>query len=160
MKAFFVAALLGAALCAASASAGNKVEFPALKIATLDGGSFDLTAQRGKWVIVNFWATWCTPCIKEMPELSAFVSSRKDVAAIGLAWEDTEREEVLAFAKQHPVAFPLAQIDYDHIPADIEAPRGLPTTYLIAPDGRVAKKFVGPITGDDLGKAIDAAAAK
>ncbi|MBX3689564.1 TlpA disulfide reductase family protein [Dokdonella sp.] len=141
-------------------AAGATAERPSLAVTTLDGQPFDLAAQRGKWVIVNFWATWCTPCIKEMPELSAFVSSRKDVAAIGLAWEDTEREEVLAFAKKHPVSYPLAQIDYDHMPADFETPRGLPTTYLIAPDGRVAKKFVGPITVDDLSKAIGAAAAK
>ena len=59
---------------------------PALKVTTLDGKPFDLAAQRGHWVIVNFWATWCVPCIKEMPDISAFVASHADVRAIGLEY--------------------------------------------------------------------------
>ena len=141
---------------AAPALAAPTAERPSLSVTTLDGKTFDLAAQRGKWVIVNFWATWCSPCIEEMPALSAFVASRKDVSAIGLAWEETERAEIDAFVKAHPVEYPLAQVDvYEPLP-DFESPRGLPTTYLIAPDGRVAKKFVGPITAVDLEKAIAA----
>lgn len=150
----FVAALLSSP---AGAAPAETAKVPELKVTTLDGGQFDLAAQRGKWVIVNFWATWCTPCIKEMPDISEFVASRKYVAAIGLAWEDTEKAELDAFARQHPVKYPLAQVDvYEPLPG-FETPRGLPTTYLIAPDGTVAKKFVGPLTGDDLDKAIAAA---
>lgn len=149
------------ALAAFAAAAGmvraETPKQPALEVATLDGGRFDLAAQRGKWVIVNFWATWCSPCIKEMPDISEFVAGRKDVVAIGLAYEDTEKAEVEAFAKAHPVKYPLALVDVYKPPADFETPRGLPTTYLIAPDGTVAKKFTGPITGDDLDKAIAAA---
>ena len=123
---------------------------PTLSIATLDGKTFDLAAHRGHWVIVNFWATWCSPCIKEMPDISAFVAAHKDVAAIGIAWEDTERAEIDAFVKAHPVSYPLAQGDVYKPLEDFEEPRGLPVTYVIAPDGTVRKKFTGPITGDDL----------
>ena len=123
---------------------------PTLSIATLDGKTFDLAAQRGHWVIVNFWATWCSPCIKEMPDISAFVAAHKDVAAIGIAWEETERAEIDAFVKAHPVAYPLAQGDLDKPLEGFEVPRGLPTTYVIAPDGTIVKKFTGPITGADL----------
>ena len=95
-----------------------------------------------------------------MPDISRFVASRKDVAAIGLAWEDTPREEVMDFVRKHSVGYPLAQLDVYEPLAGFESPRGLPTTYLVDPAGRIARKFTGPITGRDLGKAIDAAASK
>jgi len=158
MKRFLLpTALLLATLACASAWAGSvTAEKPTLRIATLDGGTFDLADHRGQWVIVNFWATWCAPCIKEMPDLSAFVESHANVAAIGIAWEDTERAEIDAFVKVHKVAYPLAQGDVYAPLADFEEPRGLPLTFLIAPDGRVARKFVGPVSGGELEKAIAA----
>jgi hypothetical protein len=67
---------------------------------------------------------------------------------------------VTAFVAAHPVKYPIAQVNMDRQPADFETPRGLPTTYLIAPDGTVAKKFTGPIVADDLAAAIASAAPK
>ena len=83
---------------------------PALQVTTLDGATFDLAAQRGKWVIVNFWATWCSPCIKEMPDISQFVAARSDVAAIGLAFGGEEKADVVAFLAKHPVKYPMANL--------------------------------------------------
>jgi thiol-disulfide isomerase/thioredoxin len=127
---------------------------PVLKLTTIDGKEFDLASHRGNWVIVNFWATWCAPCIAEMPELSAFIQSRKDVDGIGLAYEDTDRQEIVDFLDKNPVVYPIAQIDVDNPPPDFDTPRGLPTTFLIAPDGAVAKQFLGPIKDKDLEQAI------
>lgn len=123
---------------------------PQLKIKTFDGKSFDLAAQRGKWVVVNYWATWCVPCIKEMPDISTFVKERKDVVAIGLAFEDTDPKDIEAFLKKHPVSYAIAQVDVMDPPKDFGAPKGLPTTWIIAPDGRIAKQFVGPVTAEKL----------
>lgn len=153
-----LAGLLGLILLSAPAGVlAETIAKPALKVETLDGKTFDLASKRGQWVIVNFWATWCAPCIAEMPELSAFIKSHKDVSGIGLAYEDTDRQEIIDFLKQRQVDYPIAQIDVDDPPADFATPRGLPTTYLIAPDGSVAKQFLGPIKEKDLEQAIAAA---
>jgi thiol-disulfide isomerase/thioredoxin len=130
---------------------------PSLKVTTLDGKPFDLAAERGKWVIVNYWATWCGPCIKEMPDISRFVAAHgKDVAAIGLAYDDSDTADIKAFLAKHPVAYPVAQVHLDSPPKDFDEPRGLPTTWLIGPDGKVAKRFVGTVNEASLGAAIKA----
>ena len=143
-----------AAVPAAAPAAPAQVEFPALKVATIDGAQWDLAAHRGKWVVVNFWATWCAPCLKEMPELSALDAMREHVEVIGLAYEENTPEGLQAFLKDHPVVYPVALVDVYDPPADFETPRGLPMTYLIAPDGKVAKRFLGPVTTAEIEAAI------
>ena len=124
---------------------------PTLVVKTIDDNTFDLSKQSGKWVIVNYWATWCSPCLKELPDISAFVSTHKDkVAAIGLDFEDTDKADVVKFLQSHQLSYPVAQVDPDKPPKDFDTPQGLPNTYVIAPDGRVAKTFLGPITTKDL----------
>jgi hypothetical protein len=83
-------------------------------------------------------------------------ASRKDVTAIGLAFEDTDPKEVKAFLAKHAVAYPIAQLDPTEPPKDFGEPKGLPTTFLIAPDGHLAKRFVGGVDGKKLGDAIAA----
>ena len=134
---------------------GSKV--PALSIATLDGATFDLASRRGQWVVVNFWATWCSPCLKEMPELSALDAMREHIEVIGLAYEDIEPADLREFLKQHPVVYPIAIVDVYDPPRDFATPRGLPMTYLIGPDGTIAKQFLGPVTAQDVEAAIAAA---
>lgn len=143
-----------AALALAGPAAAATATVPDLKVTTLDGKPFSLASQHGKWVIVNYWATWCVPCIKEMPDISAFVKNHKNVTAIGLAFEDTDAKDIRAFVAKHPVVYPIAQVDVTDPPKAFEEPKGLPTTYLIAPDGTVAKRFVGPVTEQSLGEAI------
>lgn len=146
---------IAVALCAGTAAATEPAASPAtpaLKVTTLDGATFDLSTKRGKWIIVNYWATWCGPCIKEMPALSAFDDAHDDVEVIGLAYEDTDRDELVAFLAKRPVGYPVAQIDIDDPPRDFGVPRGLPVTWIIRPDGSVARQFVGPVNEKDLAK--------
>jgi thiol-disulfide isomerase/thioredoxin len=139
----------------ASAAVAATAAKPALVVTTLDGGSFDLSKQSGKWVIVNYWATWCSPCLKELPDISAYVTAHKDkVAAIGLDFEDSDKADVEKFLKTHVLSYPVAQVDVDSPPKDFDTPKGLPNTYVIAPDGHVAKAFTGPITAKDLDEVI------
>lgn len=142
---------------APAAKPAASVQRPRLRVATLDGKTFDLAEQRGKWTIVNFWATWCGPCLKEMPELSALDAMREHIVVVGLAYEDTTPEAMQAFIKEHPVVYPIALVDVYDPPEDFETPRGLPMTYIIGPDGAVAKQYMGPVTArmieDDIAKA-------
>jgi len=146
MKYLFAMLLAGASFGLAATSVK-----PALSIKTLNGDTFDLAKQSGKWVIVNYWATWCSPCLKELPDISAFVAAHKDkVAAIGLDFEDSEKDDIEKFLQKHPLSYPVAQVDIDNPPKDFDTPKGLPNTYVVAPDGHVAKAFMGPITTKDL----------
>ena len=131
-----------------------EANIPSLLIATLDGGRYDLAEHRGKWVVVNFWATWCAPCLKEMPELSALDAMHEHIVVIGLAYEDIEAQAMRDFLQEHPVVYPVAIVDTYSPPADFDTPRGLPMTYLIAPDGTIAKKVLGPVTAAEIEAAI------
>jgi thiol-disulfide isomerase/thioredoxin len=141
----------------ADAAPAPKPEQPTLQVTTLDGKPYDLASHRGRWVVVNFWATWCGPCLKEMPDLSALDAMREHIDVIGLAYEDITPADLKAFLQKHPVVYPIAVVDVYDPPKDFATPVGLPTTYLIAPDGKVAKHFLGPITAKDIDAAIAAA---
>ncbi len=153
LSAVFFCALSAFGLTAHAADAAKK---PQLSVTTLSDGNFDLVKQGGNWVIVNFWATWCSPCLKEIPDISSFVAAHKNVKAIGLAYEEIELDDLKKFLKDHPAGYPIALVDVYSPPKDFDTPRGLPTTYLIAPDGTLSKRFLGPITAQDLETAIAA----
>ena len=142
---------------AAEKPADRTVDIPVLQVKTLDGADYALASHRGKWVVVNFWATWCAPCLKEMPDLSALDKDNDHVEVIGLAYEEIEPEDLKAFLAERPVVYPIAILDVYNPPSDFATPRGMPLTYLIAPDGRVAKQFLGPVTGKEIEAAIAAA---
>lgn len=156
--------LTGLVLLFATTAVGAVVtetaERPTLRVKTMDGSDWRLADQRGHWVVVNFWATWCSPCLAEMPDIDAFDQSRDDVSVIGLAYEEIELAELRSFLDKHPISYPVARVDTWNPPADFAEPRGLPTTYLIDPEGRLARQFIGPVTGKMLAQAIDAAASK
>jgi Peroxiredoxin len=130
------------------------VDFPNLDLPTIDGGRYVLAEQRGKWVVVNFWATWCAPCLKEMPELSALHSMRENIRVVGLAYEETTPEALQAFLAERPVTYPVVIADPYAPPADFATPRGLPMTFLINPQGRVVHHFLGPVTAAQIEQQI------
>ncbi|MGL6290790.1 MAG: TlpA family protein disulfide reductase, partial [Silanimonas sp.] len=98
-----------AAAHAAAPADAAKPTHPTLVVDTVDHGRFDLVAQRGQWVVVNFWATWCAPCLKEIPDLNALDAKREDLLVVGLAYEDITPEAMRAFygekvKPEYPVA--------------------------------------------------------
>lgn len=126
--------------------AGNVVADPDFALPDLDGEPQRLSDYRGKWVVVNYWATWCPPCLEEIPELVEFHDRHKerDAVVLGINMEQIPLETLRRFVDEHFVSYPVL---VGSPSMDTIGPvRGLPTTYLVAPDGRVVARQVGGVT--------------
>ena len=121
----------------------------------LHGDEVSLSDFRGQWVVLNYWATWCAPCRKEIPELSELNESRADIIVLGLAFEDTDIENFDEFLKEFSPSYPLLLVDVYAPPEPFGAPRVLPTTIILNPDGVAVKTFLGPVTMNDIESFID-----
>lgn len=114
----------------------------------LDGETHRLSDYRDQWVVVNYWATWCAPCRKEIPDLSQLHDRRDDITVLGLAFEETDIETWERFLEEYPASYPILQVDVYDPPEALGAPRALPTTFMVTPDGELAHTWVGPVTGE------------
>lgn len=122
----------------------------------LGGGTMSVSDFRGQWVVVNYWATWCAPCRKEIPELSELHLERGDITVLGLAFEEAGPEEFEEFLAEFQPAYPILLVDVFDPPEPVGAPRVLPTTLLLEPGGRSVKAFVGPVTRHQIEEFVDA----
>ena len=120
-----------------------------------DGKSHSLAGYRGKWVIVNFWATWCPPCLEEIPDLVAIKEARKDVEVIGIAMEFQDAKQVVQFADGMFVNYPIVLGDRK-VSNSIGQVDGLPTTFIYDPQGKLAERHVGKITRKQIERIIGA----
>ncbi len=119
------------------------------------GKSHSLAGYSGKWVIVNFWATWCPPCLEEIPDLVAIKESRKDIEVIGIAMEFQDARQVMQFAEGMFVNYPIVLGDRK-ISESVGRVDGLPTTFIYDPQGKLAQRHVGKITRKQIERLIGA----
>ena len=111
------------------------------------GVEHKLSDFRGKWVVVNYWATWCPPCLTEIPELVDFHEEHKDKDAVvlGVNFEDIGIKGLEQFSEEYFMNYPVLRTKPGPR-SELGSIPGLPTTYLISPEGEVVARQVGPVT--------------
>lgn len=121
----------------------------------MNGETHRVSDHRGKWLVINFWATWCSPCIAEMPELERFFQENKSRAQVwGVTFEDTDKARILEFVETLGVTYPI--LGYGQEPlTGFGSVTVLPTTFIIDRDGLFFHRFEGPIDAQDIVEAIE-----
>jgi len=127
---------------------------PALRLPGLDGGRVDLAALRGRPVVVNFWATWCEPCVREFPLLRAAAAAHRAdrLAVVGVLSGDRPAA-ARAFVRRLGATWPVG-LDPDTTTAAAWGAVGLPHTWFIHPDGTLASHQLGELTQAGLDRQL------
>ncbi|MCW8918636.1 MAG: TlpA family protein disulfide reductase [Gammaproteobacteria bacterium] len=131
-----------------------------LELTDMEGRQFKLSDYRGKWVVLNYWATWCPPCLEEIPELIYFHDTHKDSrgVVIGIDMEMLEPAVLAQFVDDNFISYPIVPLVAE-MPS-FESVNNYPTTYLIDPDGIPVAKHVGALTAVAIEQFIDSYAAE
>jgi peroxiredoxin len=139
-----LAALAAGALssCRGGDSTGSAPDFA---LTAMDGKTVTLSGQKGRVVLLNFWATWCDSCKEELPALQDMSRSKlgSGFQLLAVSVDDDPARTVPPFAAAHGLTFPILYADRKTMAA--YAVRELPTSYLIAPDGSIVRRYVGPL---------------
>jgi thiol-disulfide isomerase/thioredoxin len=110
----------------------------------LDGRPVRLVDFRGQWTVVNFWASWCTPCLLEMPELESFHQAQRGrTVVVGVNFEALAPGEIRPFVERLGVTFPILLSAGQRMPGF--PLKGLPTTFLVSPAGTLAYTHLGAV---------------
>jgi thiol-disulfide isomerase/thioredoxin len=152
MKKQFVGLLLLCCLPLACTSNENTADAD-ISLVDLNGKVQSLKAYHGQWLLINYWATWCPPCLREIPHLVDAVQLLDNIQVFGMNTEKISKESLQQFVNGQMISYPVIMLGAYQDRAQQQAflqkypiPRGLPTSYLINPEGRLVQRYEGSIT--------------
>lgn len=117
---------------------------------TLDGHTYKWSELKGEWVVVNYFAEWCAPCLREVPELNRFYQYSQETPELrffAISYDALESQQLSAIKSKYNMAFPLILSGTEVMPNS--KPGQLPATFIISPEGQVSRRLLGEI---DAGK--------
>lgn len=130
----------------------------AMHLIDVQGQLHTLDGYKGRWVVLNVWATWCAPCIKEMPELQALARSRDDVVVLGLAADGDDVPRLRQFARALRVSYPIIAGN-DKLMKEFKV-QAYPTTFLFNAQGKLVMTRLGQVSKADLDAHLPARSGK
>lgn len=121
----------------------------------MSGKKHQLSSYKGKWVLVNYWATWCPPCLEEVPDLVNLYDQRKqkDIMVLGVVFDYKDVKEVSEYVDDMLMSYPIVLGD-DSVTGQIGSAEVLPTTFIYNPQGALVKIKRGLITRDYVERMI------
>lgn len=121
----------------------NPQPVPAFTVETLEGQTISAESLRGKVILLNFWATWCGPCIAEIPDLIQLQNKyERQFQVIGLSVDAGSPEDVKRFVQEKKINYPIAIVSSD-LQGKFGGVMGLPTSFIVNTNGRIVQKHVG-----------------
>jgi len=125
---------------------------PDMMLETLSGETINLANQQGKVLLVNFWATWCAPCRKEIPDLIDLHASMESegLRVVGIALDEEGRSVVEPYVEKMDINYPIVIDTSRTVESEFDSMYGLPTTYVVNPEGDIVKRVLGIFPTDEM----------
>ncbi|MBJ6610103.1 MAG: TlpA family protein disulfide reductase [Candidatus Thiothrix moscowensis] len=150
MKLLKRAIALSVLFLASVTSVASAAQAPNFSFKDIDGQQHQFSEYRGKWVIVNYWATYCGPCVAELPALNSIARRYKDeVVVLGMEAGETSVDELKQFAEQRRISYTVAPTQ-DSTMFALGLIYGVPTTFIINPEGKIVDTHMGVVTVSQL----------
>ncbi|MBL33132.1 MAG: hypothetical protein CMD79_04585 [Gammaproteobacteria bacterium] len=120
-------------------------------IEVFNGSNTNINDLNGNWILINYWADWCAPCIKEIPELNDFAAENKNIKVYTFNFDELEIDDLKPIAKKFNIKVP-SLVTHPRDIWGIATPPAVPATYFINPNGEIAVSLFRPQTKDSLNK--------